>query len=772
MKGLFGLVVLAIVVPACAELSPRSPSVPVVVSAEAVHVAFAGEGSLEAHGDGVTKTRLALARLEVSAETSGDVAETTVEHVFRNDTDEQLEGTFRFPLPADAIVTGLALEVDGKMIDGELVERDKARKAYEKVVDQMLDPALLEWESGQTFKLRVFPIEPRRTKRVALRFVAPLHRTEAGLFFVARPPSRDSGLDAERFVLRVDGRRVDTDRATRGTSGELLVKVADTAPEAVVETTKEGTYVHVHLRPALPDASATVATVATAATAATAMILLCDRSRSMLEARALQAKIASMVLDDLRPGDRFTLVLGDVRASAMAGGLRAGGPDEKAAALAWLDANEPDGASDLGRLLIAAGVAARDARASGLEPVVVYLGDATPTWGETRAAQLGRIATESLGRSALHLMLLGKSTDDATARALVEAAHGRLSRPKTEVDAKVAAEKVKTAALARRIDDVRLLAADGADVPLPPPATIYEGDDVDLSLFVPRGVDLPSPRLAGTVEGRPFVRAIPLAHAIVARDVARRWATSKIELLERDGDANKDQIIQVSLAQGVMSRFTSLLVLESEEAYEKMQIARKARPSDATEARVTGRDLDGADGPSATVTPDHLQPGDPEVRIDAPADAQSVVVVFPFGETKTAAFEQDDGAGAWVARFLVDRHTPDGTYQILVRVTLRDGRVEILELPYVVDTQRPVVRVDVVRKGNAYRLHARQQGAADAARVEVQTPDGQVISLTHLRLDDFVGTWTPRVAPVRGSRLRVVAVDRALNESQSDTEVP
>ena len=40
----------------------------------------------------------------------------------------------------------------------------------------------------------------------------------------------------------------------------------------------------------------------------------------------------------------------------------------------------------------------------------------------------------------------------------------------------------------------------------------------------------------------------------------------------------------------------------------------------------------------------------------------SVVVVFPFGESKVARYEPE--IGAWTARFLVSQDTPDGTYQI------------------------------------------------------------------------------------------------------------
>lgn len=65
-----------------------------------MQLAFVSEGTLEAHGERTPKTKLALAELSITATTSGDVAETTVEHVFRSDADERLEVRFasRFPL--------------------------------------------------------------------------------------------------------------------------------------------------------------------------------------------------------------------------------------------------------------------------------------------------------------------------------------------------------------------------------------------------------------------------------------------------------------------------------------------------------------------------------------------------------------------------------------------------------------------------------------------------------------------------------------------------
>ncbi len=787
MKRVVGLG-LVLLMAACgrggAPKSAQPAQVTVRSATMAIRTAFVGEGTLEVQGEKTPKTKLALEKLDVKAETTGDVAEMTIEHVFRNDSEEQLEGTFRFPMPEGSLLVGLAMEIDGKMMDGELVERDKARKAYEEVVDKMLDPALLEWENGSTFKLRVFPVEAKRTKRVVLRLVAPLHRAADGLYFAYRPPN-GGGMNMEHAFITVDGKKVDTGK--RVATGEVLVKVADKAPDALVERTKSGDYLVATIHPqfdgAAPDAKK-----------GQAVIVLADRSRSMLEARALETRTAQMLLDRLGGADRFALVTGDVQAHPFPGGLHAPNDKDRKDALAFLDSREPDGASDMGRLFAAAAEAGKQARAQGLDPTFVYLGDATATWGETRGAELARIASESLGGAALHVVVLGKSTDEATARAIASATHGRILRPKTEEDALRAADQVLAARVTRRIDDVKLVTADGVDVPLAPPSTIFEGEDVSFAAFVPKEKEDAEKhvKLAFTIAGKPFEKDISFASATPARDVGKRWAKAKIELLERDGDAHKDDVVKTSLDHGVMSRYTSYLVLESDEAYAKFQIARKAKQNEAGDTRVSGRDLEGGDR-TASVSPDHLQPGDPEIRIPAPSDAQSVVVVFPFGETKNAAFEQDERGGSWVARFLVDAHTPDGTYDIVVRITHADGRVEIMKVPYVVDTKQPNVDVAFRAKGDGtWEIRAKQRitqeeiaaqgltaGApktaqilTDAKRVEVAMPDGQVLSLVHVKLGEFVGTWRPNGAVAAHAKARVVAVDRALNERAFEAELP
>src|SRR5262249_23651158 len=68
----------------------------------------------------------------------------------------------------------LAMYVNGELMEGGMAERDHARAAYERIVWEKRDPALLEWVDGSTFKMRVFPLEPRQEKRLLLSYVQRL----------------------------------------------------------------------------------------------------------------------------------------------------------------------------------------------------------------------------------------------------------------------------------------------------------------------------------------------------------------------------------------------------------------------------------------------------------------------------------------------------------------------------------------------------------------------------------------------------------------------
>ena len=56
-------------------------------------------------------------------------AEVTVEQVFRNTTDAELEGTYLFPLPEGAVVSRFAMTMAGQMVEGEVLEAAQAKRS-------------------------------------------------------------------------------------------------------------------------------------------------------------------------------------------------------------------------------------------------------------------------------------------------------------------------------------------------------------------------------------------------------------------------------------------------------------------------------------------------------------------------------------------------------------------------------------------------------------------------------------------------------------------
>jgi len=125
-------------------------------------------------GGGPAAEPLRLERVAVEARIVGYLAETRMTLTFFNPHDRVLEGELYFPLPEGAFVSGYALDIQGVMVDGVVVEKEKGRQVFEKVVRQGIDPGLVEWVRGNNFRTRVYPIPARGRRTVAVRYVAPV----------------------------------------------------------------------------------------------------------------------------------------------------------------------------------------------------------------------------------------------------------------------------------------------------------------------------------------------------------------------------------------------------------------------------------------------------------------------------------------------------------------------------------------------------------------------------------------------------------------------
>jgi len=87
------------------------------------------------------------------------------------------------PLNRGQTVSCFALEVNGHLREGVVVEKTRATQIFEDVERRQIDPRLLEMVSGNNFKARIFPIPPNGFKRLAIAYEQELEQTEQGYLY-------------------------------------------------------------------------------------------------------------------------------------------------------------------------------------------------------------------------------------------------------------------------------------------------------------------------------------------------------------------------------------------------------------------------------------------------------------------------------------------------------------------------------------------------------------------------------------------------------------
>lgn len=130
----------------------------------------------------------------VHVEINNQVAKTSIDQVFINNHDRDIEGIFIFPLPEKASISEFSMYIGKEKIEGEILDRDRARKIYEDIVRRLKDPALLEYVGRNMFRARVYPIPARGEKRIQLSYTEVL-KAERNLVRYLYP------LNTEKFSL-------------------------------------------------------------------------------------------------------------------------------------------------------------------------------------------------------------------------------------------------------------------------------------------------------------------------------------------------------------------------------------------------------------------------------------------------------------------------------------------------------------------------------------------------------------------------------------------
>ena len=317
----------------------------------------------------------------------------------------RLEGDYIFPVPADARIDKFAMDIDGKMVEAELLPAEKARGIYEDIVRQMKDPALLEYAGRAMFKVHVFPIEPNGRKRITIKYTELL-KQENGLL------DYHYTLNTEKYSSRV---LQNVSVKVTVEEGEPITSLY--SPTHSVEIRREGEkravvgYEASNVRPDTdfhlfigrkqaavgvtvltyrPDAEKPGYFVLLAAPTVTAsskgmgkdVVFVMDTSGSMAGKKIEQARGAlKYCVETLNEGDRFDVVRFSTEAESLFDGLKDATTENRKTAVEFAGKMEASGGTAIDEAMKKA-LEEKSGSEKGRLFLVVFMTDGEPTVGE------------------------------------------------------------------------------------------------------------------------------------------------------------------------------------------------------------------------------------------------------------------------------------------------------------------------------------------------------------------------------------------------------
>ena len=590
---------------------------------------------------------LTLAHHSVNVRIVGNVARTEIEETFRNDDNVELEGIYRFPMPPNARIASLALEVDGQWEQGAFVEKDRGQRIWRGVIRNATperqrqqeefiwvpgpwrDPALLEWQQGGRFELRIFPIPANGERRIRIayeqtvsphgegrRYVYPLAHAKddsarVGHFEVdVRVAGQNNGAVARGYELastdESSARRLRYTRENFRPSGDLIVDYAlpggeselrywtyrGAAVSAPPERSREGNDAAVAAQRALHEDGRGYAVFALrpelpgwTEAEQRDYVLVVDSSQSMVGERYQRAtNLAASVVAEMDRRDRVMVVACDLTCRAMETGPQT--PSSASANLVreFLQKVEPAGSSNLAMAVRDAAQAARRLGAGGDRRLhLVYVGDGATTVGHRRPGALGDDVRTSLGGAALTTVGIGQDADTVALSAMARAGGGHYIPFTPGQRTAAAALAVLETTYGPSLSAASLQLPTGLESVAPSQLpTVRAGQELLVAARMTGERVQGEVVLQGKVGGRPFEQRYPVtltaSSAAGNAFVPRMWASKTIESLELEGKSeHQARIIALSKGFSVMSRQTSLLVLESEAMFRAFGVDRAAQ---------------------------------------------------------------------------------------------------------------------------------------------------------------------------------------------------
>lgn len=546
---------------------------------------------------------LILEDLSVRTAIDGMLSLTEIEFRFRNPRPQRIEGRFSCTLPADAAISRFAKEVNGQLMEGEVVERLRANQVYEQFLHRMRDPALLEQDQGNRFSARIFPIEANAPVRLVLSYTSllPMRSGVRSYSFPLRGIAKIGHFRFRGFVNALPGEQENTSAragidagtdATRSSTEVVTIEKSDYTPERDIELSWRPTTAapnaryfragDFYLAAFRPD-------VLQQKNAATPhdWLFYVDTSASSAEGAAHRARALQVLLGALPAADRVELRAFDQEIVT----LKNGTASEVSSAIATLlDSRHFLGGTDLQALSGDIARAARERRSRA----IVVASDFVATLGATESKNLTDAIRAIPGDAIVDALILG-SREDSSVAATLTRGRGRVVRvPFTDAIQRKAAEAA--AELAKPLGGSFEAVDENAEWIYPGRADdVQPGDEVIVLAKLKAGAEpeatlRPSPTSGtktetvaanGNLHPRPQTLGDPAYATLLEREAYRAYLGY---LAEREANEPSEAVrralvteqVKVSVEQRVVTPRTTMLVLETEWDYQRFGLDRRA----------------------------------------------------------------------------------------------------------------------------------------------------------------------------------------------------
>ena len=114
--------------------------------------------------------RVALSDVSVLAVLRDPLAEVTMSQTYRNDEQVNIEAVYTFPLPLDAVLLDLQVEIGGRVLKGVVVEKKAAEEKYEDAIDSGDAAVMLEVIEPGLYTMNVGSLLPQEKATITFRY--------------------------------------------------------------------------------------------------------------------------------------------------------------------------------------------------------------------------------------------------------------------------------------------------------------------------------------------------------------------------------------------------------------------------------------------------------------------------------------------------------------------------------------------------------------------------------------------------------------------------